>query len=135
MVARRDDAHAIEIREPDVRERGTDALRVPELSSAAEAHRRAGVDDEIDGEVLLFLEEAQEQSVEALVDVPIEIADVVARLVIAVIGELDAAAALLGAPFGAHAPTENPPAHDGEVVELSLKLVVEQLLVDVALLR
>src|SRR5262249_8884467 len=58
---------------------------------------------------------------------------VVAGLVFAVIGELDARAALLGAALGAHAPREDAPAHEREVVELALELVVEQIVVALTL--
>ena len=95
----------------------------------AERHRRARVEDEVDGEVLLFLVEADEQLLEALVDVPVERAEVVARLVVAVVGELDAAAALLRAPLGAQAPGEDATADEREVLELALELVVEEVVV------
>ncbi len=97
------------------------------MLAVAERHRRARVDDEVDGEVLFLLVEADEEALEALVDVPVEVAKIVARLVVAVVGELDAAPALLRAPLGAQAAREDPPADEREVVELPLELVVEEL--------
>jgi hypothetical protein len=44
-----------------------------------------------------------------------------------VIDELDARAALLGAPLGAHPACEHLAADDGQVVELALELVVEEI--------
>src|SRR5205814_1997164 len=87
---------------PHVRQRRGDALRVTKLLAVAEAHRRARIDDEIDREVFLFFVEAKEEAIEALIDVPIEVTEVVTGLVFAMIGELDAGAALFRAPLGSH---------------------------------
>src|SRR5207253_2759217 len=67
LVGGGDDAHAIEVREADVAERRRDALRVAQLLRIAEAHRARRVDDEVDGEVLFFFEEANEETIEALI--------------------------------------------------------------------
>ena len=107
-----------------------DLLRVAELlAPSPNAIDALRVDDEVDGEVLLFLVEAHEELLEALVDVPVEVAEVVAGLVVAVVGELDAAAALLRPPLGAQPPGEDAPADEREVLELALELVVEEVVV------
>jgi len=41
--------------------------------------------------------------------------------------ELDPASALLRPPFGTEPPREDPPADEGEVLELSLEVVVEEV--------
>ena len=56
--------------------------------------RRRCVDEERDGDVLLLDEQLDEQLLESGVDVPVELAEVVAQGVVAVIGELDRLAAL-----------------------------------------
>src|SRR5262249_28048970 len=98
VIARGDDAHAIEVREAHVRERRADALRVAELRRVraalavrAEGHRRRRIDDEVDREILFLFVQAEQKLVEALVDVPIEITEVVSGLILAMVGELDAA--------------------------------------------
>src|SRR5262249_37734322 len=128
LIGRGDDGHAIEVRETDVGEGRGEALRVPELSAAAESHRCGAVDDDVDRQVLLFLVEAHEEAPEPLVYVPVEITEVVAGHVVAVIGELDARSALLGPALRAHATREDATTDDREVVELALEVVVEKLL-------
>ena len=120
---------AIEVREADVRERGENAFRVPELGAVAERHRARRVEHEVDREVLFFLEEAHEELVELLVDVPVEATEVVTGLVLAVVGELDTGAGLFGAAFGAHPPRHAAPADEGEHLQFALELVVEELVV------
>jgi hypothetical protein len=78
-------------------------------------------------ESTIFIE-TQKEPLEALVDVPVEVAKVVAGLIVAMVGELDAAAALFRASLGAQTPSEDLLADQGQVVELPLKLVVEELL-------
>ena len=128
-LAHRRDRDAIEVREGDVRERGGDLLRIAELLAVAEPHRGRGVDDDVDREVLFFLEEAHCELVEALIEVPIEVPEVVSFGVVAVIDELDATAALLRLPLGLRAPGEDALRDDREVFELALELVVEEVVV------
>ncbi len=128
-VVEGEDADAVEVREGDVRQGGGDPLGVAQLRRRAEAHRPGAVDEDVDREVLFFLEEPQEQSPVPLVDVPVEVAEVVARGVLAVVGELDAAAGLLRAALGAGATRVEAARDDREVFELSLELLVEELVV------
>ena len=76
-------------------------------------------------QVLLFLEQAQQQLVEAAVDGPVEVAQIVAGGVVAVVGELDAGAGLARAALGAHAPENTFLRDDVEVLELLQELLVE----------
>ena len=64
-AAERDDRHPIEVREPDVAERRGDPPRHVELRRLG--HRAADVDQDVDGEVLLLLEQAEQQLVEPAV--------------------------------------------------------------------
>ena len=57
-------------------------------------HRGRGVDEQRDGDVLLLDEQLDEQPLEPRVDVPVELAQVVAEAVVAVVGELDRLATL-----------------------------------------
>src|SRR5690606_37907706 len=98
-----------------------------ELAAVAEPHRARAIDDEVDAEIFFLFVQAHEQAPEALVDVPVDVAEVVAGGVVAVVGELDAAALLLRAPLGPHAAGEHPPADDRQGLELALEIVAKQL--------
>ena len=76
-------------------------------------------------QVLFFLEHAQQQLVEAPVDGPVEVAQIVAGGVVAVVGELHARAGLARAPLGANAADEDLLRDDVEVFQLLEKLLVE----------
>lgn len=71
----------------------------------------------MDGEVLFFLEDFDEEAVEACEDVPVDVTEVVAWDVGAVILELDAFAAGLGAAFTLEASGEAFSGVDVEAVE------------------
>jgi len=86
-----------------------------------ERHRPARVEDEIDGEVFFFLVQADEKAPEPLVNVPVEVAEIIAGLVLTVIRELDATPALLRSPLGPEPAREDTAAHEREVLELALK--------------
>jgi hypothetical protein len=100
-------------RETDVAERGRGPLRELELVRPARRHRRRGVEQEGDRDVLLLDEELHEELLEAGEDVPVELAEVVAEGVVAEVGELDALSALDAAPAALQrAPGGRP--HDQE---------------------
>src|SRR5262249_2211779 len=80
----------------------------------------------VDRQVLFLLEQPQQQLVEAAVEVPVDVAHVVAERVVAVVGELDAGAGLARAPLGADAPGEQLLRHQVEVLELLQELVAEE---------
>ena len=71
--------HPVLGREGDVAERGRGPLGEDELVRRAVGHRGRPVDEERDREVLLLDEELHEQLLEAGVDVPVELAQVVAE--------------------------------------------------------
>src|SRR5204862_3748723 len=100
----------------DVTERGGDLPSEIELRRLR--HRGADVEDQVDRQVLLFFEQAQEQAADALVRLPVDVPEVVAVGILAVIGEFDAAPALGRAPVGAITPGELAPRDDPDVFEL-----------------
>src|SRR6516225_10217131 len=67
-----------------------DPDRTRELARRTEAHRRRRVDDQVQAEILLVDEQLDVQTVEAPVDVPVDVAEVVAYPVGAIVAELDA---------------------------------------------
>ena len=68
--------------------------------------------------ILLFQEHLQEELLQPRVGVPIDEPQVVARHVVAEVGELDALALPRAAAFAFHPPAENLPAHQLEFFEL-----------------
>jgi hypothetical protein len=122
-----DDRHTIEIRERDVRERSRQTPSLVELLAVTEAHARRAIDDEVDAEILFLFVHPDEEASEALEHVPVDAAKVVTRRVVAVVGELDAAALLLGTTLGALTTRKYTATHDRERVELLLELVVEEI--------
>ena len=84
------------------------------------------------GDVLLLDEELDEQPLEPGVDVPVELAQVVAEGVVAVVGELDRLAAL-DAPPAALEPAADGRAHQQQqALELAQERLVEDGRVDLA---
>ncbi len=69
-------------------------------------------------EVFLFLEKFEEQFVRPAVDVPIDRAQIVARGVVAIIGELQAGAELVRAAFGAALAGVGPAREQVQAFEL-----------------
>ena len=120
------------LREPDVAERRRRALGEQQLGRVPGRHRRRGVDEERDRDVLLLDEELDEQLLEPGVDVPVELAQVVAEGVVAVVGELDRLAAL-DAPPAALEPAADRRAHQQQqALELAQEGLVEDGRVDLA---
>src|SRR5262245_11294266 len=60
--AERQNGHAVEVNQADVAQCGRNSLRLVELPLAR--HRSAGIEEEVDRKVLLFVEQAQQQPVE-----------------------------------------------------------------------
>ena len=103
-----------------------------ELGRPAGGHRRRRVDEERDRDVLLLDEQLDEQPLEPRVDVPVELAQVVAEGVVAVVGELDRLAAL-DAPPSALEPAADRRAHQQQQsLELAQERLVEDRRVDLA---
>ena len=131
-AGQRADRDAILAGEPDVAERRRRPLREQELGRGAAGHRGRGIDEQRDRDVLFLDEELDEQLLEAGVDVPVELAQVVAERVVAVVGELDRLAAL-DAPAAALEPAADGRAHQQEqALELAQERLVEDRRVDLA---
>ena len=80
----------------------TCSARICSFGGEPQGHPRcARVDEHVDREIFVLLEEAHEQALHAAVQAPVEDAQVVARDVVAVIGELDARAHAAAATLGA----------------------------------
>ncbi len=82
----------------------------------------------MDDEVLVLSEELDEEAVEAGEDVPVDMAEVVARRVLAVVVELDRLAATLGTALARELAGEDLPAEHVEPVEPSGELGGEEVL-------
>ncbi len=93
---------------------------------AAPVHGFGGVYEEVDGEVFFFFKEFDEGFFEPGVDVPVEVAEVVAGDVVAVVGKLDADAAFFGAAVAFHRPRADFVRHEGEGVEFAEGGFVEE---------
>ena len=78
-------------------------------------------------QVLVFFEQADEGVAEAREHAPVDVADVVAGRVLAVVGELEPAADLLGLALGSLAPADQPTGDDLEQLELAEEFIVEQV--------
>ena len=109
----------------DVPEGRRGALGEQELLRPAEGHRRAGVEEERDRDVLLLDEQLDEQLLEAGVDVPVELAQVVAQRVVAVVGELHGLAALDAPPAALEAAPDRLLHEHAEPLELAQEPLVE----------
>src|SRR5881398_1573376 len=83
-------SHALHADQANEAERGREPRAVLELRRRAEVHRRRGVQEEVQAQVLLVHEELDVEPVEAPVDVPVDVAEVVTYPVGAVVAELDA---------------------------------------------
>ena len=77
-------------------------------------------------QVFFFLEPLQEQLIVAGVEVPVEVAEVVARVVLAVVGELQTGPELHGPPLGHERAAEHPLGNQREVFQLFQEVGVEQ---------
>ena len=103
MVGKRNDAHPIKAAQRDVADRRRDLPGEIELARLAEGHGLAGIEENAHRQLALLLVELEEQPLQPAVEIPVEVAEIVAVDVVAVIGELDrlparAAAALALAP-------------------------------------
>ena len=84
----------------------------------------------MDGDVLLLDEELDEEPLETGVDVPVELAQVVAQGIVAVVGELDRDAALGAAADPLETTADRALRHQQEALELAQKALVEDGRVD-----
>ena len=121
------DAHAIVIEQRKVGERGGDAAREVELRGFAEAHRCTRIDEQVHGQVGLFLEQTQDEAIEPQVDAPVEVTGVVARRVGPIVAEHHAAA---GAPRPVHPaqmPRHRPARRETQVLKAAEEVFGEEV--------
>ena len=93
---------------------------------SAPAHGSAGIDQKTDRKVLLLFVEFYEEAIEASVSGPVDAAELIARSVIAVVGELETGAGLTAAALGALLATEETFGQEVELLELREKIGIEQ---------
>ena len=126
------DRDAILAGQPDVAQGRRRPLGEQELGGRTRGHRRGGIDEQRDRDVLFLDEELDEQLLQTGIDVPVELAEVVAERVVAVVGELDRLAAL-DAPAAALEAAPDRRAHQQEQpLELAQERLVEDGRVDLA---
>ena len=92
----------------------------------APIHGFGRVYKDVNSEVFFFLEEFDERFFQSGVHVPVEVAQVIAGSVIAVIGKLDADPALFRAAVALHRPRADFVRHEGEGVEFAEGGFVEE---------
>lgn len=109
--------HAVQVAHRDVRQRGRHMKDVMPLP-LRRAHRLRGVKEQVDVEVLLLLEQLEQQIVHPRVDVPVQVAVVVARRVLAVVGELDARAEGGASSLRLDPPAKHAPRHQRQILQL-----------------
>lgn len=121
---------AIKIGEADVAERRGDAARLVEFRERARArrpkHRGAGIHEQVDVQILLLLEKLDEQTIQASVDVPVNVPQIIAGGVISIVGELQAGADLLRTSLGALIPAKQFSRQQIELLQLREKRAVEK---------
>ena len=117
---------SLEVHEPNEPERPGQAGGVVELGRGPERHRGRGVDDQVQAEILFVDEELHVQAVEPGVDVPVDVAEVVAVPVGAVVGELHAVPASRAAPLALDAAAEGPARQQRQALELREELRREE---------
>jgi hypothetical protein len=96
----------------------------------ARGHRRRGIDEECDRDVFLFDEQLHEQLLEPRVHIPVELAQVVAQRVFAVIGELDRLASFHAPPAALEAATHGRAHQQQQTLELAEERLVEDGRID-----
>jgi hypothetical protein len=117
--------HALEVRQADVRQRGRDLDRQPQLRRRSESHRGAGVHQQVQRQLFVLLEQPHERALEPAVEVPVEAAQVVPRRVRPVIRELEASAAAAGPALAPPEPARDALRDDRESLELAQEPLVE----------
>src|SRR6266446_2135273 len=100
-VWERDDAHAVEAAQRDIADVRVDLPREIKFARYTEAHRLTGVEENADWQLALLFVEFEEQPFQPPVEIPVQIAEIVAVGVVAVIGELDRLSARAAAALAA----------------------------------
>jgi hypothetical protein len=108
---------------------GRDPAGACGVASRRMLHAARCVEQEVDREVFVLEEEPQEELVEALVEMPVDRPEVIARGVGAHVGELDARAARFGTLLRVAARGGDLPRPDAEGIEAGEEIGVEELFV------
>ena len=116
------DLHAVGPAQADEAQRRRQLLGIEQLGRLAEIHRRAGVDQGVEVQILFFQEQLQEQLVQPREQVPVHEPQIVARHVVAEVGELDALPLAAAAPFALHPPAEDLAADQLQTLQLRQEL-------------
>ncbi len=127
-IANDGDTHPLVAGEADEAQGGGQARGVAELAGLPEAHRRRAVEEEVQAQILLVHEELEIEAVEAAVDVPVDVTEVVPGAIGPVVGELDAHPLAGTLALAAGATPEGPARQEGEPLELEEELGREQVL-------
>src|SRR5215831_2363680 len=101
---------------------------IAQLGRLAESHGAGTVEEEVEVQVLLVHEELQVEAIEAAIDVPVDVAEVVARAVRAIIGELHAHALVRALALAPSPSAEGAPREEGQALELSQELRRQKVL-------
>src|SRR5215831_4604417 len=101
---------------------------IAQLGRLAESHGAGTVEEEVEVQVLLVHEELQVEAIEAAIDVPVDVAEVVARAVRAIIGELHAHALVRALALAPGPSAEGAPREKGQALELSQELRGQKVL-------
>src|SRR5712691_1626654 len=109
--------NTIERAQADVAQAAGKLQRELKLVGLAPIHGLAVVHQQVHGDVLLVLEELDDEVVQPAIDVPIELADVVARHVLAVVDEIHGAAALRAAALALDLVGDPLAAHQTETLQ------------------
>ena len=119
-------ADSVEIFQTDIAQRRRDLLGVVELRRVAFGHGAAGVDQQIDIHLLFGGEDFHQQAIEPPVNVPIDVAQIVAVLVAPVVGKFQAKAFARRRMLALGAGPAEPLGDQVEPFELAQEIAVEE---------
>src|SRR5262249_6799374 len=122
------DTDALQVDEPDEAEGRGDPHGALELAGCPEVHRRRRVDDQVQAEIFLVDEELDVQAIEPAVDVPVDVAKIVADPVRAIVAELDAVPAPEASALALDPPAKDPAREQRQALELRKKVRREERL-------
>jgi hypothetical protein len=109
LVGKGHDANPVKIGKSNIRQRSGHFAGIIELIRIAHRHTSGAVEQEIDIHIFFFFKPPDQSVAESGIDIPIEIAQIIAEVVIPVIGKDDPAPHLPGTPVGKQLPLKHPP--------------------------
>ena len=112
------DLNAIGPGQADVAERGRQLFGVEKFGRVAEVHRSARIDQGVEVQVFFLEEQFEDEFFEPGVKIPVQEPQVVARRVVAKVGEFDALSAAPAAALAFHSSAKNFPRDQFEPFEL-----------------